>query len=51
VSTKLSPEVAEYPDSGKFGVFAEFQAVSDGKPEVFRFFGRESAGVEYWDGE
>ena len=24
VSTKLSPEIAEYPDSGKFGVLAEF---------------------------
>lgn len=24
VSTKLSPEIAEYPDSGKFGVLAEY---------------------------
>lgn len=51
VSTKLSPEIVEYPDSGKFGVLAEFPAALDGKPQVFRFVGRESAGVGYWDGE
>jgi uncharacterized cupin superfamily protein len=52
VSTRLSPEIAEYPDSGKFGVLAEFPAAaSDGRPQVFRFVGRESGGVEYWDGE
>jgi uncharacterized cupin superfamily protein len=51
VSTKVSPEIAEYPDSRKFGVLAEFPPGADGKPQVFRFVGRESAGVEYWDGE
>lgn len=51
VSTKLSPENVEYPDSGKFGALAEFLPGSDGKPQVFRFVGRESAGVAYWDGE
>jgi uncharacterized cupin superfamily protein len=51
LSTKLSPEIAEYPDSGKFGVLAEFPAGIDAKPQVFRFVGRQSAGVDYWDGE
>jgi uncharacterized cupin superfamily protein len=51
VSTKLSPEIAEYPDSGKFGVLAEFPPGPDGKPHAFRFVGRESQGVDYWDGE
>lgn len=51
VSTKVSPEIAEYPDSRKFGVLAEFPPGADGKPQAFRFVGRESAGVEYWDGE
>lgn len=51
VSTKLSPEIAEYPDSGKFGVLAEFPAGVDGRPQIFRFVGREGSGIEYWDGE
>lgn len=50
VSTKLSPEIAEYPDSGKFGILAEFPSDS-GKPQTFRFVGRESISVNYWDGE
>jgi uncharacterized cupin superfamily protein len=51
VSTKLSPEVAEYPDSGKFGVLSEFPADAGGQTRVFRFVGRESLAVGYWDGE
>ena len=50
VSTKLSPDIAEYPDSGKFGVLAEFTSDA-GKPHTFRFVGRESNNVHYWDGE
>ncbi|WP_348757208.1 cupin domain-containing protein [Candidatus Methylocalor cossyra] len=51
VSTKLSPELAEYPDSGKFGILAEYPADSDGQPRVFRFVGRENLSIDYWDGE
>lgn len=51
VSTKLSPEIAEYPDSGKFGVLAEFAPGLDGKPQAFRFIGREDRGINYWEGE
>ena len=51
VSTKISPEIAEYPDSGKFGVLAEFPAASGGQPQTFRFVGRESQSVDYWEGE
>jgi uncharacterized cupin superfamily protein len=51
VSTKLSPEIAEYPDTGKFGVLAEFPPSPDGKPQMFRFVGREGQGVDYWEGE
>jgi len=50
VSTKLSPDIAEYPDSGKFGVLAEFPS-GGSKPKTFRFVGRESNAVPYWDGE
>ena len=51
VSTKLSPEIAEYPDSGKFGVLAEYPAGPDGKPSMFRFVGREDLGIDYWSDE
>ena len=51
VSTKLSPEIAEYPDSGKFGILAEYPPGADGKPRGFRFVGRENLNVGYWDGE
>jgi uncharacterized cupin superfamily protein len=50
VSTKQTPEIAEYPDSGKFGVMAELSG-ADGKPETFRFLGRPSIGLDYFDGE
>jgi len=48
ISTKLSPEIVEYPDSGKFGVLAENL---HGKGPLWRFVGQESAGVDYWEGE
>lgn len=51
VSTKLSPEIAEYPESGKFGVLAELSPAPDGTPRTMRFVGRETDGLDYWDGE
>lgn len=51
VSTKLSPEVAEYPDSSKFGVLIEYPPGADGKPRGFRFVGRETQNLDYWQDE
>ncbi|MEO1353625.1 MAG: cupin domain-containing protein, partial [Cyanobacteria bacterium J06635_15] len=51
VSTKLSPEIAEYPDSDKFGVIAEFPTGVDKQPDMFLFVGRENIGLDYWEGE
>lgn len=51
VSTRLTPEIAEYPDSGKFGVLAELPAGADGKPQRFVFVGCESESLDYWEGE
>lgn len=51
VSTKISPEICEYPVTGKFGVMAEFPAGADGKPSFFRYVGRESIASDYWEGE
>jgi uncharacterized cupin superfamily protein len=51
VSTMQSPEIAEYPDSGKFGMIAHYPGAKDGKPEVVRFIGRMDMAVDYWEGE
>jgi hypothetical protein len=52
VSTSMSPEIAEYPDSEKVGVLAKFSAKGDGKPTAMRYIIRDQAGMaEYWEGE
>lgn len=51
VSTKLWPEVCEYPESGKFAVLAEFAGDADEPAEVFRYVGRVGDSLDYWDGE
>lgn len=51
VSTMEAPDVMEYPDSGKFGVFAGSPPGGDKAQRTFSFFGYTSAAVDYWDGE
>jgi uncharacterized cupin superfamily protein len=51
ISTKLSPEIAEYPDSNKFGVLAQFEEEAGGAPRMFYHIGREGEGLDYWEGE
>lgn len=51
VSTKLSPEIAEYPDSGKFGLLAELPPGADGEARTIRYVGRLEASLDYWEGE
>jgi uncharacterized cupin superfamily protein len=51
ISTKISPEVAEYPDTGRFGVLAERASDSEGKSRMLMFIGREGEGLDYWEGE
>lgn len=51
VSTRISPEICDYPTTGKFGVFAELPADADGKPGFFRYIGRENQAADYWEGE
>lgn len=51
VSTNLSPEIGEYPDSGKFGLFAQAAPGPDGRPRRLRFIGRETQCLDYWEGE
>ena len=51
VSTKESPEVVEYPDSGKLGVFAGTPVGRTLAPDSIRHIARVADGVDYWDGE
>jgi uncharacterized cupin superfamily protein len=51
ISTKMSPEVAEYPDTGKFGLLADLAPAPDGTPRTLYFVGREGEGADYWEGE
>lgn len=50
VSTMLSPEICEYPDSAKFSV-SEKQRNADGTSDGFRHVGRLGDKADYWEGE
>jgi uncharacterized cupin superfamily protein len=51
ISTMDSPEVCEYPDSGKLAVYARHEAKGDAPSAFFRFVGRKDAQVGYWEDE
>jgi uncharacterized cupin superfamily protein len=51
ISTMMSPEICEYPGTGKYRVFSEIPAGADGKPGVFRTVGSEWQDVDYWEGD
>lgn len=45
LSTKTSPDMAVYPDSGKVGVWSGYDEADPGR--LFRI----ASEVDYWDGE
>jgi uncharacterized cupin superfamily protein len=52
VSTSMSPEVAEYPDSDKYGVIVELDEHENGMPKMWRLMMKgESTRVDYWEDE
>jgi uncharacterized cupin superfamily protein len=51
VSTQISPEICEYPDSSKFGVYALLPPAEDGTPQYFYFMGRHDMALDYWEDE
>ena len=51
LSTKLAPEIVEYPDSGKTGVMASIPKPG-GPPQIKRYFAKgEATEKDYWEGE
>jgi uncharacterized cupin superfamily protein len=51
VSSKLSPEICEYPDSNKYGILGEFGPDAEGKPQMIRIVMRQGDTTDYWEGE
>lgn len=51
VSTRHSPEIAEYPDSNKFGVLAAFPDEEDANQRTFFYVSRKQNSLDYWEGE
>ncbi len=53
VSTMEAPEIAEYPDSGKYGVICGKAPRANSAPGdvTFRIFAKKDAGVDYFEGE
>lgn len=49
IGTRDSPEVVEYPDSGKY--LATAAGTRDGERHVFGRMHREKDDLDYWDGE
>lgn len=49
VSTRMSPEIVEYPDSNKFAIVGGFSTGKNNFP--FVFVGRSADSLDYWDGE
>ena len=50
VSTMITPEAVEYPDSKKVAAYSR-QTQADGSLRVFRQISRDGQSVDYWDGE
>ncbi len=51
VSTLMTPDIAEYPDSGKTGVYHR-RTDADGNPDLWRYISRvDGSQTPYWDGE
>lgn len=50
VSTMITPETVEYPDSNKIATYSR-QTAPDGSPRMAVHIGNAGASVDYWEGE
>jgi uncharacterized cupin superfamily protein len=51
LSTQMSPEVVEFPDSGKYSVQVDHTVDANGQSKGFRTVGKLGEALDYWDGE
>jgi uncharacterized cupin superfamily protein len=51
VSTMQTPDLVQYPDSGKTGAAHFMERDEQGIPKAIRVLGREKDNLDYWDGE
>ncbi len=51
ISTMTAPDVMEYPDSEKFGVFVGSPPMGDESKRNFSYFGYQKNQVDYWENE
>lgn len=51
VSTAISPDLVQYPDSGKTGASFVLGRDDQGLPQAVRVMNRETCNLDYWDGE
>ena len=51
ISTKVLPEIAEYPDSQKVGALDMATPPGETSPRPFRLMGRLASSLDYYDGE
>jgi uncharacterized cupin superfamily protein len=51
VSTKMNPEIVDYPDTGRFGIMAFLAAEDGAKPRNLMFVGDENESLDYWEGQ
>jgi len=49
VSTKISPEICDYPRTGSFAVLAQYPDAA--APAVYMFKGKKENSDDYWEGE
>lgn len=49
VSSMHSPDVVEYPESGRFGLLANLAPTTEGQERVMMYVGREEDGLGYWE--
>ena len=51
ISSKILPEICEYPDSRKLGIYSMMAAPGEASPRPFRHMARLADSLDYYDGE